>query len=149
MSYPVTCNRCGDTNTAWEIVDLIKNHTDGHGNLICQICGGDAYVYRESTTQDGGTWERYIRGAVPFRTQFGRRFVPYIFLVSYSPRGKPKDVHFNYYKDLRPDGGTLKHGHGPGGAPVFGKAQILKLLEHALSHQVLSRKDLVAVVSSG
>lgn len=146
MGYPVKCNWCRETHTAPEIVELIRRHRDKNGNLMCRTCGRDAYICRESGTQGGDAWNRYIRAAIPFRTRYGRGFVPYVFLVSDSPRGRPTDVHFGYYKDLRPKGGALKHGHGPGGVPVFGKPQFLKLLEQAIAHDVVSPSDVFRVV---
>ena len=147
MPYPIKCNRCGHSSTAWEIVDFIANHTAPDGRLRCDSCSAnDAHIYRHSKTQDGGTWERYIRAVIPFRTQFGRKFVPYVFLLSYSARGRPVDVHFNYYKDERPKG-RLKHGHGPGGAPVFGKHQIVKLIENVIRYKVITRNDLEQAIN--
>ena len=141
MGYPVVCNNCGHTHTAWNIVDLIKNHVDKDGKLVCRSCGGDGHIHRKSQTQDGKTWSRYIHGVVPFKTQYGRKYVPYVFLLSYSPKGKPTDVHLNYYKDFRPDGGNLKHGHGPGGAPVFGRNELRELMRLAIKHGIVSMSD--------
>jgi len=145
MAYFLTCNRCKETTKAWEIVDLITEHTHDDGMLKCTKCDGEAHVYQVSQTQDGGKWERYIRAVIAFKTQFGDAYVPYVFLLSYTPNGKLQDVHFNYYKDLRASGGRLKHGHGPGGAPVFGKGGILRLLEHLAEHGILSPSELTAL----
>jgi hypothetical protein len=37
----------------------------------------------------------------------------------------------------------LKHGHGPGGAPVFSKDELFQLLEKLVAYGVFNRQDFV------
>ena len=53
---------------------------------------------------------------------------PFAFLVSSSPEASPEDVWFNYYKDMRKQGGRRKMGYGPGGPPVFSAEEVLDLV---------------------
>ena len=49
----------------------------------------------------------------------------------------PGDVWFSYYKDLRPDGGRLKLGYGPGGPPVLDGESVVELMAHMLEHDCI------------
>ena len=69
-------------------------------------------------------------------------YCPYVFLTAQEKDGEVDGIHFNYYKDTRPGGGKLKHGHGPGGAPVFSKSELLQLLKKLITYGCFSSEDL-------
>jgi hypothetical protein len=73
-----------------------------------------------------------------------------VYLVSYDPDGPVNDLWFAYYKDMRPAGGRLKLGYGPGGPPVLGSQDLLTLLGRLIRIGVLSPSDVenVARVNS-
>jgi microsomal dipeptidase-like Zn-dependent dipeptidase len=64
-----------------------------------------------------------------------------VFLNSATPEGEVRGIHFNYFKDTRPQGGSLKHGHGPGGAPVVSKDELLSLIVDLSQHGVITAED--------
>jgi len=78
--------------------------------------------------EKGEIWERWIKGIIRIKTDY-ETYSPYIFLTADTEDGQVNGIHFNYYKDTRSQGGRLKHGHGPGGASVLNKAELLVLLE--------------------
>jgi hypothetical protein len=123
-------------------VDLIQEHTSEQGKMRCSRCGrASAYIKRESALQEKGeVWHRCIKGVIPITTEFPT-YTPYVFLTAESETDKPSGIHFNYYKDTRP-GGRLKHGHGPGGAPVFSHAELLQLLVKLGRAGFIHAKDL-------
>ena len=51
------------------------------------------------------------------------------------------DVWFSYYKDLRDTGGRLKLGYGPGGPPVLGAVDVLKLVRQMVALGCISADD--------
>jgi hypothetical protein len=145
MSYKIKCRNqdCQEERYASNIVDLIDNHTDSLGRLKCIVCGNpDAYIYQESPLQEkGGPWKRWTKGVIRIKTQF-EQYSPYVFLSSDKEDGDITDIQFNYYKDTRPEGGRLKHGHGPGGSPALNKEEILQLLEKLISYGCMSFEDI-------
>lgn len=129
MGWLIKCtdNQCGIGTWAGNIVDLINNHCDPSGWLLCQ-CGRPGFVEKSFELQESGeTWEPYLRGIIPLGN-VGDTYQPFVFLVSYEPHGPINDIWFSYYKDLRPHGGRLKLGYGPGGPPVLSKEDLLQLL---------------------
>jgi hypothetical protein len=143
MAYPIDCADCKGQTWAANIVDLIQHHTSPRGSITCSLCGHDhAYIKRESTLQEEGeVWQRCIRAAIPITTDYPT-YTPYVFLTAESESGEPSGVHFNYYKDTRSAGGRLKHGHGPGGAPLFSHAELLQLLLKLGGAGFISPEDL-------
>ncbi|HWR83395.1 MAG TPA: hypothetical protein VN285_08835 [Candidatus Deferrimicrobium sp.] len=135
MAYRIQCLSCDKETWATNIIDLIENNTDGMfeshgGKLKCGSSGAQGYIRVESKLQEEKeTYIRFIKAVVRIRTD-GATYYPYIFLNSSTKGGDVDHLHFNYYKDTRAQpGGKLKHGHGPGGAPVFGKPEFSKLLD--------------------
>lgn len=129
MGWLIKCtdSQCGRETLAGNIVDLINNHRDNNGWLICQ-CGKHGYIEKSFDLQEPGeTWEPYLRGIIPLGSP-GDTYQPFVFLVSYEPHGPINDIWFSYYKDLRASGGRLKLGYGPGGPPVLSKGSLLQLL---------------------
>lgn len=143
MGYPIKCKDCGRETWAPNIVDLIKDYTEKNGKIKC-ICGStNASIYQESNLQEKGqTWKRWIKGNIPIKTDV-ETYRPYVFLTAQTEDGEVDGIHFNYYKDTRnEEGGRLKHGHGPGGAPVFSKDEFFQLLEKLVDYGCISRKEL-------
>lgn len=147
MGYSIKCTSCGQNTWAENIVNLINEHKEKNGKIKCTACGSsNASIYQESSLQEKGEiWERYIKGVIPIETEF-ETYTPYIFLTAQTENGEIDGIHFNYYKDTRKDGGKLKHGHGPGGAPVFSKDELFQLLEKLVSYGCLSKQDLAKFI---
>ena len=127
---------------------MINEHTEKNGKIKCTACGSlNASIYQKSKLQEEGkTWERYIKGGIPIETEV-ETYTPYVFLTAQAEDGEIDGIHFNYYKDTRDprkkDGGKLKHGHGPGGAPVFSKNELFQLLEKLVEYEIFNRQDFV------
>ena len=150
MGYTIKCRKqtCGEERYAKNIVDLINNHTDSLGRLKCIVCGNtDAYIYQKSELQEKGEpWERWTKGVIRLKTQFPQ-YCPYVFLSSYSEDGDVTDIQFMYYKDTRPTGGKLKHGHGPGGGAALNKGEMLQLLGKLISCGYMSIQDIEVLLN--
>lgn len=144
MGYLIKCNSCKQDTWASNIVDLVNEHTEKNGKIKCTTCGSpNASIYQKSKLlEEGETWERYIKGVIPIKTDF-ETYTPYVFLTAQTEDGEIDGIHLNYYKDTRKDGGKLKHGHGPGGAPVFSKDELFQLLEKLVTYGVFNRQDFV------
>ena len=143
MAYKIQCRSCKKDTWAANIVDLLKEHTDPLGHFICANCDDtDTYIYRESTLQENGeVWERWIKGVIQIDSGI-ETYCPYVFLTADSEDGRPTGLHFHYYKDTRPQGGNLKHGHGPGGPPVLGINDMFTILEHLVAIRAVSADDI-------
>ena len=146
MAYPIKCPKCPEESYPANIVELIDKHTNKKGELVCEFCGrAGAYVYQESALQEKGKeWKRYYKGIVPLPSR-DRWYSPYAWLVADAPRARARAIQLCYYKDLRPDGGKLKHGHGPGGTPVLGKRELLHLLRRLAAYGVLTKSDVKSI----
>jgi len=130
MGWSIKCNdtSCKAKTDAVNIVDLIDNHTDLHGWFVCDQCGGSGFIEKSFDLQEPGhTWKPFLCGAIRLGNP-DDTYQPFVFMVSYKPKGKTNDIWFSYYKDLRKTGGRLKLGYGPGGPPVLGTEQLLSLL---------------------
>jgi len=146
MGYQIICTnpKCKQLTWANNIIDLIEKHTDERGRIKCTECGSaNAHVFKESRLQEKGeTWRRYIRGVITIKTEY-KTYTPYIFLTSQTETGEIDGIHFNYYKDTRrKKGGRLKHGHGPGGAPVLTKDELFQLLKKLINYGCLTKKEI-------
>ena len=143
MAYNITCQKCDKVTNVNNIDKLISHYIDKMGNLICGYCKStDTYIYRLSKLQENDeTWERFIQIVIPLKTG-SQTYHPYIFVASSDIEGKPNQIHFNYYKDTRASGGRLKHGHGPGGAPVLEKKEMLQLLKHLIRIGFIKKNEL-------
>ena len=74
-------------------------------------------------------------------------YQPYVFLTTGELGGPVSGVHFGYYKDLTKQNGKLKHGHGPGGAPVLNKQMLLRLLRRLGDYGVVTADELENVAA--
>jgi len=111
-------------------------------------CGGKGYIEKSFDLQEPGeTWEPYLKGIIPLGTP-GDTYQPFVFLVSYSPNELPNDVWFSYYKDTRSTGGRLKLGYGPGGPPVLGAEQVLRLIKIMMERGCLDVTKVKAVINA-
>lgn len=144
MAYDITCRDCKKITYAAEIVDLIHNHLDELGRLVCSYCKStNTHIYRESKLQEERwDWKRYIKSVVAIDTGVPT-YTPYIFLTSDEENGAITGIHFNYYKDTRSQpNGKLKHGHGPGGAPVLSKEELFQLLRYLVRIGIITQADI-------
>jgi hypothetical protein len=147
MGWLIKCtdSGCGKVTWAGNIVDLISNHRDGSGWFLCQ-CGNHGFIEKSFALQEPGeVWEPYLRGVIPLGDA-DDTYQPFVFLVSYAPDGKVNDVWFSYYKDLRPSGGRLKLGYGPGGPPVLGKQSILALVRQLTDVGCVTRAEIANAI---
>ena len=151
MSWIVNCYEphCKATHDAKNIVDLIERFCDADGWFVCQTCKQPtAYVRKEFQLQekDREPWRPFLRGIVQLANDVGddpkSAYRPFVFLATYERADNPvKDFWFCYYKDMRARGGRLKLGQGPGGPPRLSSKQVLRLVGHALHHNILRRQD--------
>lgn len=152
MGYLIQCfaEGCGETTWANNIVELINEHSTNTGMLRCTACGGfQAYIYKESALQEKGeTWPRWIRGVIRIDTGI-ETYSPYVFLTAEGKDAAVSGIHFNYYKDTRPQGGKLKHGHGPGGAPVLDKKDFFQLIRKLIASGVISNDEIGQLAENG
>ncbi|MFN8627385.1 MAG: hypothetical protein U0587_15555 [Candidatus Binatia bacterium] len=142
MGWLIQCPEKAALAPVWasNIVDLVEQHLDACGWLICGCEAAHGYIEKHFELQEGGdeTWEPFIRGVIRLGEQ-GSSYQPVVFLVSYEPTGPITDLWFCYYKDTRLlPGGRLKMGHGPGGPPVLGVGQLLDLLQRLIWLKCLS-----------
>lgn len=151
MAYMIHCPTCNQDSWVSNIVDLIDNHTDDTfgcegGKLICGYCGKEGYIHQKSKLLEPGQYyERFIRAVIRIDTGIPT-YSPYIFINSDSEDEGINHIHFNYYKDLRSEGKNLKHGHGPGGAPVFDAMELLQLIEGLIKIGILNKRDLKKMI---
>jgi hypothetical protein len=142
MGWLIKCcdSHCEQQSWANNIVDLINDHIDKDGWILCS-CGKRGYIEKSFDLQEPGkTWEPYLRAVIPLGDE-DDTYQPFVFLVSYDPRSKPTDIWFSYYKDLRPEG-RLKLGYGPGGPPVLNREKLLRLIKKLVRVGALSSKSL-------
>jgi DNA-directed RNA polymerase subunit RPC12/RpoP len=80
MGYLIKCNSCKQDTWASNIVDLVNEHTEKNGKIKCTACGSpNASIYQKSKLQEKDeTWERYIKGVIPIKTEF-ETYTPYVF----------------------------------------------------------------------
>lgn len=122
-----TSPTCVEKTRASDIVDLINNCRDADGWFRCW-CGQRGYIEKSFAKQEGGNWDPFLKGAIPLGNK-GDTYQPFVFLVGDEPDGLADQAWFSYYKDLRPKGGRLKLGYGPGGPPVLSASMVSKLLD--------------------
>ena len=147
MGWTIECadSSCGMVTRAENIVNLISNHCDASGWLICR-CGSHGYIEKSFDLQEPSqVWEPYLRGVVPLG-KADDTYQPFVFLVSNSPGGKVNAVWFSYYKDLRASGGRLKLGYGLGGPPVLGKQSILALLCQLVNVRYITEAEIAHAI---
>jgi len=119
---------------------MFANHRDWNGWVLCG-CGARGYIEKYFQLQESGeTSGPYLRGII-LPVSPDQMHQPFVFLVSHEPDGPADDVWFSYYKDLRPAGGRLKLGYGPGGPPVLGKEDVLRLVKHLLEIGCITREE--------
>jgi uncharacterized Zn-finger protein len=144
MGYNIKCDKCKQPSWADNIVDLIDHHLDKQNFLKCSNCGkSGAYIYLTSPTQDGGVWERWVRGVIriDYKEEELKNYHPYVFLHTHDgAQGEVDSVQISYYKDHRKKrGGVLKHGHGPGGTPVLDLKDIKNILQKLIRLGLMSK----------
>jgi hypothetical protein len=147
MPYDVKCRTCGVNTHARDVVDLFKNHTNAQGRFVCSNskCGGtDTFIYKKSPIQENADelFERWYKGVIQIHYKDNPIYCPYIFLAADNEAGPITGLHFDYYKDMRPKGGRLKHGAGPGGAPILDIDDIFTILRRLLAEGLISKKHL-------
>lgn len=150
MAYTISCRKCGKDTKAGNIVWLFsEHHSDPSGNIKCKNCEStEAHIFRNSQLQEEGScWKRYIEMAIKLSSNEKETYQPYAFLTTGEPGGEIGGIHFGYYKDLRGSGGRLKHGHGPGGAPVIGKDSFLRLARELGRIGVIKPEELEELAS--
>ncbi len=152
MAYMIECRSCGARTVAGNITWLLHEkqyHTDKQGNVKCKTCGStEAHIYRKSQLQEEGEhWERWMEAIIRLTDAPEATYQPYAFLTTGEPGGPVRGIHFGYYKDLSKQGGKLKHGHGPGGAPVLNKAMLLRLLRRLGAYGVVTAGELEGLAS--
>ena len=144
MGWSIKCSdsKCSEFTWAKNIYDLIQNHTVKDGWFICSECGKHGYIEKHFKLQEPGkTWHPYLKGIISLGDE-GDTYQPFVFLVSYDPMDKPKDVWFSYYTDLRSSGGRLKLGYGPGGPPILNSSSIVYLLQRLIELKYISAKQI-------
>lgn len=154
MAWNITCSNAECKGSqASNIVDLINNHRDQNGWFQCPRCQSRGYIKKSFKLQERDKkgkhekWEPLLRGIIPLGT-LGDTYQPFVFLVSYSPDEVPNDVWFSYYKDTRPMGRRLKLGYGPGGPPVLGTEQILKLVSDMIKRGCLDKTKVMEIAEA-
>jgi hypothetical protein len=158
MSWIIQCcdPKCGQTNRAENVVELINAFCDADGWFICQACEKTSgYIAKEFRMQelDREPWRPLLRGLVQLVDNGNddpeSEYRPFVFLATYDKPTNPiADFWFCYYKDTRAKGGNLKLGHGPGGPPVLSAKQILQLIAHALDHNIIERRAIETLLNA-
>lgn len=135
MSWKVECtNNCRENGySTSNILDLLDNYRDQESGWFLCRCGERGYVRKEYALQEKGEiWKPILKGAIRLGDEEST-YQPFVFFVVNNQNDVLgdiiDDVWFCYYKDTRPDGGSLKLGHGPGGPPVLGQESIGRLYE--------------------
>ena len=150
MGWSIQCNNtsCGEQTWASNIVDLIDNHTDKNGWFVCSHCEANGFIEKLFDLQEPGhTWEPYLRGAIRLGSP-DDTYQPFVFMVSYEPKGTANGIWFSYYKDLRNSGGRLKLGYGPGGPPVWGTEQVLTLLQRLIQLGMVDKENVKKILKA-
>ncbi|WP_423907241.1 hypothetical protein [Candidatus Spongiihabitans sp.] len=128
MSYKIKCNDCGETTNGGNIVTLLNKHRHPDWLFKCGKCNvGKGCIKKTLNEQEGTKITVYLVGIL--KVGGHGNFQPYAFLCAKSCTAEPHAVLFGYYKDLRTKGGKLKHGHGPGGAPMISFASLKRLVD--------------------
>ena len=143
MGYEITCRKCREVTWANNIVNLISEHINPIGALICHKCGAnDAFIYKINTVQEEGeVFERWIKAVITIDTGIDT-YSPYIFVTSDTEGGDLSGLHIHYYKDTRPyPNGKLKHGHGPGGPPILCKGDMFTIITHLIRLGALTKAE--------
>ena len=140
MAWIITCTHtaCGEQTWARNIVDLLNKHRNTERWFVCSHCGARGHIEKSFKLQEPNQyWKPFLKGAIRLSDSSNETYQPFAFLVGGSDDDPPGDVWFSYYKDLRPEGGRLKLGYGPGGPPVLDGASVVELLAHMLEHNCI------------
>ena len=150
MAWNITCsNTACKGSRASNIVDLINDHRGQNGWFQCSRCQSQGYIKKSFKLQERDKkgkhekWEPLLRGIIPLSNKPKDTYQPFVFLVSYAPDAVPNDIWFSYYKDTRPMGGRLKLGYGPGGPPVLGTEQMIKLISTMIECGCLDKAKVI------
>ncbi len=125
------------------IHDLIQNekYYDENRLFRCSDCKSTGYIQKSYKLQERdqkgkqAKFEPFLMGAIKLGEE-NDSYQPFIFLVSYEPKGKPEDVWFCYYKDTRPSGGRLNFRSGP----VLSIKQVCSLGESLANLGLIDRR---------
>lgn len=140
--------KCAQETWAGNIDDLIKFHSNDQGWFSCKACGNAGFIERSFKLQEPGeTWKPYLKGIIRLGLPEDT-YQPFVFLVSYEPNEEPVDVWFSYYKDTRSTGGKLKMGYGPGGPPVLGADQLVKLIKFLIERGCLDKSKVLKALDT-
>ncbi len=171
MPFWIKCSnpKCGKETYARNITTFLKEHIyekDRYsGYIMCTECKQPTgYVEKEFNLQETEAngkkeqWHPIIRGAIkinnPLKKSGSRAdaqdidkaefsYQPFVYLISYEPKGKIEDYWFSYYKDTRNEKkGRLKMGYGPGGPPVISKKGILNILQKLLALNLITEREI-------
>ena len=136
--------KCAKETWASNILDLINNHCDQSGWLLCATCERAGFIEKSFNLQEPGeTWEPYLKGIIPLSYDPENTYQPFVFLVSDEPNQDPNSVWFSYYKDTRSTGGRLKMGYGPGGPPVLEAEQVVELIKKLIERGCLDKSKVL------
>ena len=132
MAWIIKCGdgKCFSETWTQNIDDLKRNHCDTQGWFLCDKCGSRGYMPKQFKIQEEALWKPYLKGIVQPREYDCDAVVSHrsISCCNSSPEASPEDVWFNYYKDMRKQGGRRKMGYGPHGTPVFNAEEVLDLV---------------------
>lgn len=142
MAWTITCTRthtaCGEETWARNIVELLDNHRNKDGWFVRSHCGALGHIEKSFRLQEPDRyWKLILKGAIRLSDSSNATYQPFAFLVGEPGDDQPGDVWFSYYKDLRPHGGRLKLGYGPGVPPVLDGESVVRLLAHMLEHDCI------------
>lgn len=140
MAWIITCSdpACSLKTSAENIVDLLDKHRNTGGWFVCSHCGARGYIEKSFELQEfGQCWNPFLKGAIRLSDSSSDTYQPFAFLVGEHGDDPPSDVWFSYCKDMRPEGGRLKLGYGPGGPPVLSATSVVDLVAHMLEHECI------------
>lgn len=128
MGYWIECTHGCEDGGVWaeNIVDLLNKHIDEEGWFECS-CKKRGYIYRSYRLPEGGNFEPVLKGAFRLGSP-DHIYQPFVFLAGDEANHIIDFIWVSHYKDLRPTGGFLRHGTGPGGPPVLAKEEILEIV---------------------
>jgi hypothetical protein len=152
--YKIRCGQCNNITTSLQIIDLLNN-TNEHGLFICKHGHtSNTFIHRkvENLQEKDQIWDHCITGIIPIDYK-SETYFPYGNLIADADdNGQPlgKATHFQpcYFKDTRQFGGSLKHGHGPGGPPVFAISHIFTILERLILLNLITKEELAGFLES-
>ena len=143
MAYQIRCLKCEQDTWAGNIVELIEEHTNLDGRLVCGHCE-ETETYVDQITgrwekEPEAPWVEYIKGVIRLAAD-GDASIPYVFLTAHTVDGEVTRLRFGSYRDARPTG-RLADGPGPGEAPALTPEALRQLVVKLDAVGVLSLQD--------